>query len=227
MTQKRFDVAEYLAKNKPWDFFIMHEIGFDRLHHAFWKFFDPKHPKYVKGNQYEHLDEEYYKLVDERIGRLVKLFGDDCITFIVSDHGSKGMIGAFCVNQWLEQEGYIAFKTKPTKMTDIDKAEVDWSRTKAWGWGGYYARIFFNVKGREPNGVIERKDLETEKKKLSSKIMSIKDNNGRPMKNVVFEPDQLYGTAIGDKPDLMVYFDVSQLEIGRYSRARFAVSFRE
>jgi predicted AlkP superfamily phosphohydrolase/phosphomutase len=92
-------------------------------------------------------------------------------------------------------------------MTDIDKAEVDWSKTKAWGWGGYYARIFFNVKGREPNGVIERKDLETEKKKLTSKIMSIKDNNGRAMKNMVFEPDQLYGTAIGDKPDLMVYFD--------------------
>ena len=39
MTEKRFDVAEYLAKNKPWDFFIMHEIGFDRLHHAFWKYF--------------------------------------------------------------------------------------------------------------------------------------------------------------------------------------------
>ena len=207
MTQKRFDVAEYLAKTKPWDFFIMHEIGFDRLHHAFWKFFDPTHPKYVKGNQYEHLDEEYYKMVDERIGRLVKLFGDDTITFIVSDHGSKGMIGAFCVNQWLEQQGYITFKTKPTKMTDIDKAEIDWTKTKAWGWGGYYARIFFNVKGREPTGVIERKDLDVEKKKLSELIMGIKDNNGKQMKNMVFEPDKLYGTAIGDKPDLMVYFD--------------------
>ena len=170
MTQKRFDVAEYLAKTKPWEFFIMHEIGFDRLHHAFWKFFDPKHPKYVKGNQYEHLDEEYYKMVDERIGRLVKLFGDDTITFIVSDHGSKGMIGAFCVNQWLEQQGYITFKTKPTKMTDIDKAEIDWTKTKAWGWGGYYARIFFNVKGREPTGVIERKDLDVEKEKTHESL---------------------------------------------------------
>jgi predicted AlkP superfamily phosphohydrolase/phosphomutase len=146
-------------------------------------------------------------MVDERIGRLVDLFGDDTVTFIVSDHGSKGMIGAFCVNQWLEQEGYITFKTKPTKMTDIDKSDIDWSRTKAWGWGGYYARIFFNVKGREPNGVIAKEDLEKAKRELTYKIMSIKDNNGRQMKNVVFEPDKLYGTAIGDKPDLMVYFD--------------------
>ncbi|MGI0084584.1 MAG: alkaline phosphatase family protein, partial [Nitrososphaerales archaeon] len=133
MTEKRFDVAEYLAKNKPWDFFIMHEIGFDRLHHAFWKFFDPTHPKYTKGNQYENLDLEYYKMTDERIGRLVQTFGEDCVTFILSDHGSKGMHGAFCVNEWLEREGYLTFKTQPTSMMDLDEAEVDWARTKAWG----------------------------------------------------------------------------------------------
>ena len=117
------------------------------------------------------------------------------------------MLGAFCVNQWLEREGYLAFKTKPTAVTDLDKAQVDWTKTKAWGWGGYYARIFFNVKGREASGVIDRKDLENEMKKLTSKIMSIQDNAGRKMENVVLKPDELYGTALGDKPDLMVYFD--------------------
>lgn len=206
MTEKRFDVAEYLAKNKPWDFFIIHEIGFDRLHHAFWKYFDPTHPKYVPGNEYEHLDEEYYKMVDERIGKLVDVFGRDCLTFILSDHGSKGMHGAFCINQWLERERYLSFKTPPNGVTDIDKADIDWSKTKAWGWGGYYARIFFNVKGREPSGIIDPKDLEQEKKKFVAKINSIVDHTGKKMNNFVFEPDELYGTARGDKPDLMVYF---------------------
>ena len=207
MTEKRFDVAEHLAKTKPWDFFMMHEIGFDRLHHAFWKFFDPKHPKYVKGNEYEGIDLEYYSMVDRRIGRLIPLFGEECTTFIVSDHGSKAMKGGFCVNQWLEQEGYLTFKKKPDKPTDLDKAEIDWSKTKAWGWGGYYARIFFNVKGREAQGVIEPSQLEAEKKKLTEKISKIKDHTGRTMKNMITEPTKLYGTAIGDKPDLMVYFD--------------------
>ncbi|MGA2875264.1 MAG: alkaline phosphatase family protein [Nitrososphaerales archaeon] len=207
LMQKKFDVAEYLAKNKPWDFFIMHEIGFDRLHHAFWKFFDPTHPKYIKGNPYENLDMEYYKAADERIGKLVKIFGDDCTTFVLSDHGSKGMLGAFCVNQWLEREGYLTFKTKPATITDLDKAQIDWTRTKAWGWGGYYARIFFNVKGREASGVIDRKDLENEMKKLTSRMMLIQDNAGKKMENVVLKPDELYGIALGDKPDLMVYFD--------------------
>lgn len=207
MTEKRFDVAEHLAKTKPWDFFMMHEIGFDRLHHAFWKFFDPKHPKHVKGNEYENIDLEYYSMVDRRIGRLVPMFGDDCTTFVVSDHGSKAMQGGFCVNQWLEQEGYLKFKNKPDKPTELDKMEIDWGRTKAWGWGGYYARIFFNVKGREVQGVIEPSDLEAEKRGLTEKLLKIKDHNGRVMKNTITEPLKLYGSATGDRPDLMVYFD--------------------
>ncbi len=206
MTEKRFDVAEYLLKNKQWDFFMLHEIGFDRLHHAFWKFFDPSHPKYVAGNLYENLDEEYYAMVDARIGRLVEILGDDCITFVLSDHGSKGMRGAFCVNQWLEKEGYLKFKTPPKDVVELDKAEVDWSTTKAWGWGGYYARIFLNVKGRESEGTINRADLEAQKKILTHKLIAIVDDKGMKMKNFVFEPEELYGVAVGDKPDLMVYF---------------------
>jgi len=155
MTEKRFDVAEYLARTKPWEFFIMHEIGFDRLHHAFWKFFDPKHPKFKAGNPYQEIDLEYYGMVDRRIGRLLGLFGNDCATMVMSDHGSKAMKGAFCVNQWLQQQGYLVLKTQPKRQTDFDDVEVDWSKTRAWGWGGYYARIFFNVKGREPEGIID------------------------------------------------------------------------
>ena len=107
-------------------------------------------------------------MVDARIGKLVKIFGDDCLTFILSDHGSKGMHGAFCVNQWLEREGYLKFKTPPASLMEIEKASIDWEKTKAWGWGGYYARILFNVKGREPSGIIEPGELEWEKKKLDS-----------------------------------------------------------
>jgi len=164
MTLKRFDVAEYLVRKQGWDFFMLHEIGFDRLHHAFWKFFDPNHPKHVKGNAYEKIDEEYYEMVDERIGRLMELFPEDCTTFLLSDHGSASMKGAFCINEWLERVGYLVFKNKPIAKTEIEKAEIDWTKTKAWGWGGYYARIFFNVRGREPQGIIPPEELEKERK---------------------------------------------------------------
>ena len=37
--------------------------------------------------------------------------------------------------------------------------------------------------------------------------MAIQDHTGKVMKNKVLKPDELYGRAVGDKPDLMVYFD--------------------
>jgi predicted AlkP superfamily phosphohydrolase/phosphomutase len=137
----------------------------------------------------------------------MEMFGEDTATMVMSDHGSKAMKGAFCVNEWLAREGYLALRNRPSSQTDLEKADVDWARTKAWGWGGYYARIFFNVKGREPEGVIDPGDFEKEKKKLVEKIMKIRDDQGRPMANRALEPGALYGTAVGDKPDLMVYFD--------------------
>ena len=207
MTEKRFDVAEHFARTRPWDFFALHEIGFDRLHHAFWKYYDVTHPKYVPGNEFESVFDDYYSMADRRIGALLEIFGDDCVTLVASDHGSKGMKGAFCINEWLASEGYLHYKNPPATVTEIEKADVDWTRTRAWGWGGYYARIFFNVKGREGTGTVERADLDRAKKELKTKIESIRDPTGRVMRNVVFEPAQVYPEVNGDAPDLMVYFD--------------------
>lgn len=206
MTEKRFKVAQYLARKGDWNLFMMHEIGFDRLHHAFWKYFDPTHPKYVKGNEFEGIAEEYYTMFDDRMAALLDTVGKDVPILILSDHGSKAMKGAFCVNQWLEKEGYLSLKTKPTAVTELDKAEVDWTKTKAWGWGGYYARIFFNVKGREPQGIIEPGRLPALKTELKQKLLAIRDSEGRPMSNMVFEPSERYAASTGDKPDFMVYF---------------------
>ncbi|MGD0424572.1 MAG: alkaline phosphatase family protein [Candidatus Bathyarchaeia archaeon] len=207
MTEKHFQVIEHLLTTRKWDFFMFNEIGVDRLHHGFWKFFDEKHPKYVPGNKYEKVGLEYYKQIDSAIGRLLSKIPPDITVLVVSDHGAKGMRGAFCFNEWLVQEGYLVLKEKPQKIIDFDEAAVDWSRTRAWAWGGYYARVFFNVKGREVQGVIEQKDLDREMRELTEKIMEIRDPNGRKMDTRVYRPEQLYPVSVGDKPDLMVYFD--------------------
>ena len=207
MTEKHFQVIEHLLKTRKWDFFMFNEIGVDRLHHAFWKFFDKKHPKYVPGNPYENVGLEYYKKIDGHIGRLLSLIPPDTIVLVVSDHGAKGMRGAFCFNEWLIEQGYLVLKNRPEGVTELDKLDVDWSRTKAWAWGGYYARVFFNVKGREAEGTIDPKDLDRERVELSKKIMDIRDSKGQKMDTKVYRPEELYPASIGDKPDLMVYFD--------------------
>jgi predicted AlkP superfamily phosphohydrolase/phosphomutase len=207
MTEKRFTVIEHLMKKEPWDFLMFVEIGVDRLHHAFWKFHDRTHPKYVEGNKYESVVIDYYKYIDKKIGQLLKLIDDDTYVLVVSDHGTAGMKGCLCINEWLVQEGLLTVKNYPDKQSDLDDCEIDWSKTKAWGWGGYYARVFMNVQGREPNGTIPKEKYEEAREELRNKLLSIQGPNGETFVTKVFTPEELYGSPRGDKPDLMVYFD--------------------
>ena len=207
MTEKRFTLIKHLMKKDSPDFLMFVEIGVDRIHHAFWKFHDKSHPKYVAGNKYENVITDYYKFIDKKIGELIELADDDTYILTVSDHGTAGMKGCFCINEWLIQQGYLTLKNYPDKQTELEKCDIDWSKTSAWGWGGYYARIFLNMKGREPNGLVPSEAFDKMRTELSQKLSQIRGPNGEIFENKIFTPEQLYEKAAGDKPDLMVYFD--------------------
>jgi len=207
MTRYHFKILKYLA-NRQWDFFMFVEIGVDRVQHAFWGFMDKDHHKYRPGNKYERVILEYYKLIDEELSQLLKSIPKNTAVMLVSDHGAKRMKGAFCVNQWLADKGYLRILKKPEKPgVDLNKVEIDWSKTIAWGWGGYYARIFLNVKGREVKGVIKKEDYEHYRDELAEEIMKIRGPNGEKWNTKVYKPEELYPEVNGDPPDLIVYFD--------------------
>ena len=42
MTEKRFSIAEELYQRERWDVFAIHEIGVDRIHHAYTKLLRPR-----------------------------------------------------------------------------------------------------------------------------------------------------------------------------------------
>ncbi len=207
MTEQHFRVIDYLMTHKPWDLFQFVEIGTDRLHHAFWKFWDRDHPKYEPDNKYRGAMRAYYKFADEWLGRILERLPPNADMLVVSDHGAKGMRGAFCVNQWLMREGYLTLARRPDGIIPIEKAAIDWSRTIAWGWGGYYARIFLNVQGREAEGIVPQADYERVRAELANRLRSIRDPTGRLMDTKVYTPEELYPSCHGDPPDLMVYFD--------------------
>jgi predicted AlkP superfamily phosphohydrolase/phosphomutase len=208
MTQKHFAVARHLWAKEKWDFFALHEIGPDRLHHTFWKFFDPAHPRYEANPKFLALVEEYYSMLDAEIGQWLDMVESDVRILVVSDHGSQAMQGCFCINEWLIQKGYLSLRgPRPKAGTPIEQAQIDWSKTSAWGAGGYYARIFYNVKGREPNGIIAPSDLPTFEAKLTADLRQLKKPNGEPLGVDVRLPKAIYKEVRGDAPDLMVYFD--------------------
>jgi len=207
MTEKRFEVIEYLMAAKPWSLFMFVEIGVDRIQHAFWKYFDPAHHLYEPGNRFENAIPDYYRLLDRKIASLLAKAGEDTIILVISDHGAKRMKGAFCVNEWLIEQGDLVLKQASARGASIEKTPVDWGRTKAWGWGGYYARIFFNVEGREPQGIIKPEDYEKEREAMIRRLLAVRGPKGEAWETRVIKPNEYYDEVRGDYPDLMVYFD--------------------
>ena len=207
MTEKRFRLAEHLLETRPWDLFFMVEMGTDRMHHAFWRFSDPEHRLYEPGNEFEGAMLDYYKGVDEKMGRLLGRFaGEDTAVLVVSDHGAKRIEGGICINEWLRQEGYLVLKEEPTAATPLKPELVDWARTTAWGEGGYYCRLFLNVEGREPEGLIPAADYERVREELKAKLEALGDDQGRPIGTIAHRPEDLYAERNGVVPDLLVYF---------------------
>ena len=208
MTESRFRNADYLLANKPWDFFMMVEMGPDRLNHGIWSFIDPNHPRYVEDNPYKESLREYYRFLDGKIGELLDRHADEeTAVLVVSDHGAKAMVGGVCFNEWLYNEGYLGFASElPNEVTPLNKMDIDWSSTKAWGDGGYYGRLFLNVEGREPNGVIPSSEYDKVRDELVAKIEAMVDHEGNPMGNKALKPEEIYETNNGVAPDLIVIF---------------------
>ncbi len=206
MTEERFKVIRHFMKVKPWDFMMAVEIGVDRLHHGFWKYHDVNHAKHEPGNSLVNSIHDYYVWLDKQIGSVLELIDDDTSVIMMSDHGAKRMDGGITLNEWLINEGYLVLEEKPQGVVPLEKVKVNWARTRAWGSGGYYGRVFLNVKGREPNGVIEPSDFETVRDELTEKLMKIPDDKGRPIPTRVYKPQRIYNDAKNVPPDLIVIF---------------------
>ncbi len=205
MTERRFKAFRHFYQKERPDFAMVVEMGTDRIHHGFWRFMDKTHRLYEPGNKYENAIHDYYVQLDTEVARTLDAAPAGTEVMIVSDHGAKTMKGGFCINEWLQQEGYLTLKEQPTKPTKLKPDMIDWSKTKAWGEGGYYSRVFMNVKGREPQGVIRKDEYPEERDKLIRKLQFTVDEKGERLGTIVYRPEEIYAEIKNIPPDLIVH----------------------
>lgn len=215
MTRRRFDVMRAWVDQKPWSLFCAVEMGPDRIHHGFWRFCNPDHRLHEPGNPFETALLDYYRLLDEELGRLLALLPEEASLFVVSDHGARSMQGGVCVNEWLIREGLLKVERYPDEVTTLRYDNVVWEETRAWGEGGYYGRVFLNVEGREPRGVIPQDEYLAFRSELAQRLREIPGPDGEPLGTVVHTPQELYREVNGVPPDLLVYFgDLAWRSVG-------------
>jgi predicted AlkP superfamily phosphohydrolase/phosphomutase len=206
MTRKHFEVVRHFLAKRNWDFFQFVEIGLDRMHHGFWKHHDPNHIAHDPDSPYRNVIREYYRLLDQELGEVLGLLDDDTAVLVVSDHGARPLDGGFCINEWLIREGHLVLNRYPDRVTPFAELDVNWDETQAWSEGGYYARIFLNVRGREPRGALEKDDVLAFREDLKRKLEETSGPNGEELGTLVFKPEETYRDLRNIPPDLIVHF---------------------
>ena len=164
-----------------------------------------EHPKYQPGSKWESAIKDYYVYVDQEIGKTLEILDDDTTKLVVSDHGVKKMDGGICINEWLIKNGYLKLFSRPNEITRLQNKMIDFKNTIAWAAGGYYARVFLNVKGREPQGVISREDYEKVRDEIIDKLEAMTDPDGKNIGTRAFKPQEVYKVCRNIPPDLIVY----------------------
>src|SRR6185369_5376280 len=91
---------------------------------------------------------DFYAAVDAAIGELVDALPDGTPLFVMADHGHTLIETEFYPNVWLREQGFLKFKTPtPKSVADLDPSSQAFILDPG--------RIYLNLKGRFPNGVVE------------------------------------------------------------------------
>jgi predicted AlkP superfamily phosphohydrolase/phosphomutase len=83
--------------------------------------------------------------------------------------------------------------------------DVDWSRTQAYAMG-QIGPIYFNLKGREPQGVVEAgAGAEALRLKIVERLHGLRDpETGEPIVGRIYRPEELYtGSHLPSTPDIV------------------------
>jgi len=111
-------------------------------------------------------------------------------------------------NTYTKNSRKVALAKKVTLSTD----DIDWKNTLAYA-SGNYGPIFINLKGREPQGRVERgEEYENLVAELVDKLgQIIEPGSGRKLFDIIYTKDRIYsGPYYDEAPDIM-YFDSTWL----------------
>ena len=242
--QRMADVAGYLAENHPWDLLMLQTHASDYANHFFMGQADE-----ISGAPSEVVQRcrdglvRTYSSIDRMIARLTELADEDTLIAIASDHGgTPNRFKAVEPDDVLEKAGLLVYMDEepeddivlrtpgvgvpgmvPSNVME-GRREVDWSKSRVVAYGVNH--IFVNLKGREPNGIVEPEDYEKTVREVIDALMEHKDaDTGRhPFSLALSRSDAEMIDMRGDVTGDVVYavrpeFDAvhgRQLPVGSY-----------
>ena len=193
------------------------DVEFPKFHssldlnsHMFWRLIDPQHPEYdaALAAQYGSALPEFYQQIDQVLGEVLQRIDDHTTLLVLSDHGFAPYNRSFNLNTWLLNHGYITLRSEPGPDQSQAFANVDWSRTRAYGLG--LNGLYLNLRGREREGIVEPGAAsDTLLNEIKERLLAVRDprNNLTAITRVDRAGEVYQGPYAQQGPDLIVGYN--------------------
>ena len=191
--EKRREAFLHFQALEDWDLFVPVFTTTDRLHHFLWKHYEQEDPVYAAEFR------RFYRRLDAIVGELVAEMKPDTALFMLSDHGFCGIEREVYLNNLLRDRGLLAYaSSQPRTIADIDP-----EKTVAYCLDP--GRIYLNLAGREPGGIVQPQDAGRLLEELAGMLVELSDpDTGEPMLERVARAGELYsGPQAAAAPDLV------------------------
>ncbi len=198
------------AARPDWKLFFSVLAAPDRVQHVAWSAFDATHPGHARADK--RLADAVpwiYRETDRIVGRLRReVLRPDDILMVVSDHGFAPFREAVNLNRWLADRGLLK-AASGTRSLGADLGQpvqsVDWTQTRAYHLG--LGRIWLNLKGREPEGIVAPEEAGALLQELRTELLALQHEGRRVVRSVAFAKD-LYGAGASAGADLVLGFEL-------------------
>jgi hypothetical protein len=165
----------------------------DQVSHMMWRPLDPEHPLYdpVRDPQLAEVVPRIYERFDAVVGHTLEHIGEDTLLVVMSDHGFTSWRRSFHLNAWLAENGFLARRDESLEDDPGYFANVDWSRTRAYGLG--INGLYVNLRGRERHGSVSPSEREAVMDEIAEKLLATVDPaTGTPAVTKVFKREEAY-----------------------------------
>ncbi len=187
----RIEAYRHLWDNVDWQTFMLVFTGTDRLMHFLWEAYEDE------SHKYHNVFLEHFAKIDRAIGEIADRLSNNDLLVILSDHGFERLDYDVYIGYVLKEEGLLQFKDNQNiTLNNINHG------TKAFVLDP--ARIYLNLKGKYPCGMIDPAEGEDVLCQLEGLFAGL-EINGRKVIRDSYRKNQIFsGPYLDEAPDLVL-----------------------
>jgi predicted AlkP superfamily phosphohydrolase/phosphomutase len=199
----RFEAFSHYIQEDDWDLFFGVFMTTDRVNHFLFKDYERLAPG-ATGDTEGLKDEnrelffEFYRKVDDYLGRIRSMLPDDVTLVVASDHGFTSLDYEVNCNTWLEENGWLSYASD-------DHDELGDIAEDARAYSLIPGRFYVNLEGREPGGSVPQAEYDSVRAELKAELEAWEGPDGTKVADRVVEKEAAFRGDHDDiAPDLVV-----------------------